>query len=383
MTPPADPIAAVTHPDPYPFYAEMTARRPVHRDDALELWVVASAEAAALVLQEERCRVRPPTEPVPKALQGTAAGEVFGRLVRMNDGPRHAPLKAAVSRTLDIGTRAAAACSTSARRLVNELRAGHLSLREVQFHMPVHAVGRLLGLPEHELPATVGRVDALARGFAAGAQTEQVAAASRAAQELFDLVARSMPGSAPEAFLPRLHDEMHAATGDNPRLLAANAIGFLTQSYEATAGLIGNALLILVENDAGRGHLGADPRHLRQFLLEVARYDPPVQNTRRWVAVEGNVAGQEVKEGDGILVVLAAANRDPAGNPDPHRFDIDRSARRSFTFGAGAHGCPGENLAVSMAEALLAELLTARVPLASVRRPVAYRPAANVRIPLL
>src|SRR5262245_35711036 len=85
-TSPADPMHAVTHPDPYPYYADLVARCPLHRDDALGLWVASSAEAVMAVLTSERCRVRPPAEPVPAALAGSAAGDVFGRLVRMNDG---------------------------------------------------------------------------------------------------------------------------------------------------------------------------------------------------------------------------------------------------------------------------------------------------------
>ncbi len=45
MTFPADPIAAVIHPDPYPYYADLVARRPLYRDAALGLWVAASADA--------------------------------------------------------------------------------------------------------------------------------------------------------------------------------------------------------------------------------------------------------------------------------------------------------------------------------------------------
>jgi len=51
-----DPIAAVTHPDPYPFYADLVAKRPLYRDDALGVWVAASAEAVTAVLTSDLCR---------------------------------------------------------------------------------------------------------------------------------------------------------------------------------------------------------------------------------------------------------------------------------------------------------------------------------------
>jgi len=94
---PADPVAAVTHPDPYPYYADLTAARPLHRDEGLGLWVACSAATVTEVLTSPACLVRPPSEPVPRALVGSSAGSIFGRLVRMNEGAKHAALKPAVS----------------------------------------------------------------------------------------------------------------------------------------------------------------------------------------------------------------------------------------------------------------------------------------------
>ncbi len=88
---PADPLEAVTHPDPYPYYRALAARQPFGFDERLGLWVAAGPAEVAAVLSHPDCRVRPPTQPVPPALAGTAAGELFGRLIRMSDGAAHAP----------------------------------------------------------------------------------------------------------------------------------------------------------------------------------------------------------------------------------------------------------------------------------------------------
>src|SRR6266567_128919 len=70
---PGNPIAAVTHPDPYPCYADLVATTPLYRDDTLGLWVATSAEVVLAVLTSDLCRVRPAAEPVPKALLGSPA----------------------------------------------------------------------------------------------------------------------------------------------------------------------------------------------------------------------------------------------------------------------------------------------------------------------
>ena len=83
------------------------------------------------------------------------------------------------------------------------------------------------------------------------------------------------------------------------------------------------------------------------------------------------------------LVLLAAANRDPAANPDPARFDPARADRRSFTFGHGAHACPGRTLALVIAASAVRALLARGLDPATLVRPARYRRSANARIPLL
>ncbi|MFE2246490.1 hypothetical protein [Streptomyces lavendulae] len=154
--------------------------------------------------------------------------------------------------------------------------------------------------------------------------------------------------------------------------LLSNAIGFLSQTYDATAGLIGNTLVALAR--------GADAPDTGALVREVVRHDAPIQNTRRFAAGAFTHAGSTVEPGQQLLVVLAAANRDPAVNPDPHTLHPGRVNPVIFTFGAAAHRCPGEPLAVALATAVVTELRTAGW---STTATPAYRPLANARIPLL
>jgi cytochrome P450 len=132
-----------------------------------------------------------------------------------------------------------------------------------------------------------------------------------------------------------------------------------------------------------REQVAADTRLLPLVIEEVLRYDPPGQNTRRFLAQNGCVAGQAMQEGDGILVVLAAANRDPALNPNPERFDIFRKNRHMFTFGAGPHSCPGETLAALIAQAGVEQLMVSGADLEHLAATVVYRPSVAVRMALL
>lgn len=107
------------------------------------------------------------------------------------------------------------------------------------------------------------------------------------------------------------------------------------------------------------------------------------QNTRRYLAQDGRVAGQAMQEGDGILVVLAAANRDPALNPSPEQFDILMKDRQMFTFGAGPHSCPGETLAALIAQADVEQVMASGADLEQLAATVVYRSSVAVRMALL
>ncbi|NUT13394.1 MAG: cytochrome P450, partial [Cupriavidus sp.] len=148
-----DPLSAVTHPDPYPYYRELSATRPFFREQGLGLWVAAGPREVAAVLAHPDCRVRPATQPVPPALAGTAAGDLFGRLVRMNDGAAHAPLKALLMPVLAaVDPGVAAQHAAAIARMMDTGEDAHAAMTAASvnrwlFALPVLTVAAVLGLP--------------------------------------------------------------------------------------------------------------------------------------------------------------------------------------------------------------------------------------------
>ncbi len=383
---PADAIAAVTHRDPYPYYAALVRERPIFHDGGLGLWVASGAAAVTAALTHEAVCVRPASEPVPRAIAGTAAGDLFGRLVRMNDGERHCPWKRAIGAALaevDL-PRLGVAAAGCARRLAPRAGAAPRAVSEFAFALPVHATGTLLGLPENSLSETADRIADFVRCLAPQASAQAVSAGADAAGALLAIFERYLrSGSAPaDGTLVALARAARAMGLDDTATLAANGVGFLSQAYEATAGLVGNTLLALARHPALSVRVATDSALLERAVREAARHDAPVQNTRRFVATDATVAGQPMRAGEAILVVLAAANRDPDANPRPEQFDPDRHGPRSFTFGAGIHACPGETVAVAIAAAGVQALLDRGWDPAKLAADFTYRASANTRIPL-
>jgi cytochrome P450 len=358
IDPPHDPVAAATHPDPYPFYAALVREQPIYRDDALGLWVVSSAMTVTATLTNEACRVRPPVEPVPSALVGSPMGEVFRRLVRMRDDGGRGALKEKL--TARLREYAPGAIVAATQRLAADRIGPHpmsgAAVDRLMSELPLEVVSSLLGVPDGRLAATAASAGDFVQALAPGAGAAQIARGNAAAEALAATFRESLADDVEEEML-------------------ANVIGLLVQTRDATAGLVGNGLVALAAHPEARGRAAAD------FVAEVARHDSPVQNTRRFVAAPTRIAGVALAPGDAILVLLAAANRDPAANPDPDRFEVARAARRSFTFGTGPHACPGERLATAIAATLLEILDAAITDPAALVAGRAYRPSPNARIP--
>jgi cytochrome P450 len=251
-------------------------------------------------------------------------------------------------------------------------------LSDALFSMPVRAVAHLLGFGDEALP----RVDRWMRDFVAClsplSTAEQLQGASAAAGELMARFEELAAGAAPRdgTLLSAVLAEGEASA-PLPRSLLANLVGLLSQTCDATAGLLGNSLIaVMREPSLPQGGLQA-------IVEETARHDPSVHNTRRFVAEPVTIADTPLAAGDTVLLVLAAANRDPALNPEPERFSLVRARRRMLGFGHGVHACPGQALACTLAAAGLEAVLHRRPDLAALReRGWHYRPSVAARIPV-
>lgn len=378
MAPPTDAIAAVTHANPYPWYAGLRSGPALVFDPTLKLWVAARSEVLREIFANDALRVRPQAEPVPPAIAGTPAGEMFGLLVRMNDGAFHAAHKPLLQHALAGLDLAAAHAATL--RIAAAMPA--MALADRAFALPVSAVAHLLGFTDAELPQVVRWTRDFVACLSPLSTAAQLASASAAAAELMDRFDRLVAAHpAPNGSL--LAAVQAGAPAPISRALRANLAGLLSQTCEATAGLLGNGLAALAREPGLRRKIGDRLALMPLLVAEVARHDPAVHNTRRFAVTPTTVAGQPLAPGDAVLLVLAAANRDPALNPAPATFELMRADRRCLGFGHGRHACPGQALACTLAaaslEALLAEGLDTDTLL---RRGWHYRPSVNTRIPV-
>lgn len=364
MPDPPDPIVAVTAAHPACIYAELASRGAMIWHEQCQAWVATCGESVQSVLDHPACHVRPVDQPVPTALAGTAAGQVFGRLARMSEGDDHRRVKGAIVEALD--STDLAEVRDLAWRWTMWLRASHSA--RLAFDVPVHVVGALLGVPADRLPEVAAWTRRFAGGIApnasAGAIARGIAGADHLGAECSELLDAAATGS----LLWRLRTAFARAGLVDREAVIANAIGLLFQTHDATAGLIGNTIVHLAAHAEAIDAESPLSPQVMDIVRAVSRHDPSIQNTRRFVAHDVTISGTSIPAEAQILVLLAGAN--------------DESAH-SFAFGHGRHACPGAAIALTIAAACIESLVGEGAVPVEAPLPMTYWDSPNARIPVL
>lgn len=175
------------------------------------------------------------------------------------------------------------------------------------------------------------------------------------------------------SYLVTQHDDL-----SREDLVATTGL-LLFAGFETTVNLISNGVLKAFENPHTVAPLAQSPEYAEGFVEEVLRLDPPVQYTIRWPKERLELAGVSLPKGMPVMLMLAAANRDPRVFADPLKFDPTRSnAREHLAFSAGIHYCIGAGLSRIEGAVALHELFK-RFPNLAPDGPMARRKSKLIR----
>lgn len=152
----------------------------------------------------------------------------------------------------------------------------------------------------------------------------------------------------------------------------------LFAGHESTRATIGNGMLALLTRPDAMKRLRKDPCLLDRAIEEMLRFDGPFMRLDRVASGDVDMRGQQITSGDRVVLILGAANRDPARFPQPDVFDIDRANIDHLAFGHGEHFCLGARLA-RMELAIGFEALLRQLPLPRLTGEVVWRRHFNHR----
>ena len=362
--------------DPYAVYARLRATDPVHWHDPMNAWLLTRyADVAAALgdtrlssslgdLMPDAARTGGSSSAGWKVLQGLLIF-VDNSLV-FSDPPRHTRLRGLVSRAFT--PRAVEAMRPMIQSFVDGMLdmvapQGRMDIvRHLAYPLPIAVIASLLGFPAVDRERIKQWSDDLLIPFGREPAALSPAELDRASQGGAEL-SRYVHGLVEEVRAqPRndlLSELVHAADAGD-RLtddeLFATVVLFLIAGHENLTSLIGCGTLALLQNPEELRKLEADPAILPGAVEELMRYVTPNQFIRRRATADLSLGGQTIRRGQVVLLILAAANRDPAHFPDPDRLELARRLEWPLALGHGPHYCLGAPLARLEAEIVFSTL---------------------------
>jgi cytochrome P450 len=364
--------------NPYPAYAWLREHAPVHRatlPSGVEAWLVTRYADARQALADGRLSKNPGNH----SAQGHRAGRVgipgersadlMTHLLNI-DPPDHTRLRRLVSKAFT--PRRVALFEPRVREITDRLIDGFAErgeadlIHEFAFPLPIYAICDLLGVPAEDQDDFRDWAGMMLRherpGQGAGPRGGVGRAVKRIRTYLAELIHRKRADLGDDLIsdLIRASDHGEHLTENEA---AAMAFILLFAGFETTVNLIGNGLYALLTHPAQRTRLQESLDRGETALLataveELLRYDGPVElATWRFATSPITLGGQEIAVGDPVLVVLAAADRDPARFEAPDLLDLTRRDNPHLGFGLGIHYCIGAPLARLEAQYALSALL--------------------------
>ncbi|WP_417247767.1 cytochrome P450 [Celeribacter sp.] len=238
--------------------------------------------------------------------------------------------------------------------------------------LPVRVIARLLGVPEEMCDQLLAWSNAMVAVYTPNADRATQDAAEAAAIAFSDFMRAYVDARRDD---PRddLITHLIAAETEGEKLtteeLITTCILLLNAGHEATVHSLGIAVKTLLEHDTDRTLIHGEG--IDALIEEVLRYDPPLHLFNRWVYEDMEFQGTQLKRGDRIGLLLAAAGRDGEAWDDPDRFIPTRPIKQNAAFGAGIHFCVGAPLARLELRVALPRLF-ARFPELSLAEPPVY-----------
>ncbi|MFV2086261.1 cytochrome P450 [Micromonospora sp. LOL_021] len=325
--------------DPYPVYRQLRESDPVHWHAGLGAWVLTRYADCLQVLKNSAvfaADFRKVGIPTPDPLLS----------LQTLDPPDQTPLRhfaVDALRSQDMG-----ALERNAQQRAERLLDG-LAQRETidfvtDFATPftLGTISELVGMPPPEADEQWRqRNDELHRSMDAGLDPGSEEAGLAARQHFSDFVAGWLANGPTDGISGYV--AANRAKVDYPDAVLHNSLrAFWHAGFEVPARFLGNALTTLTAHPDSVSLLGADPD---TAVEELVRFCGPVHVVSRVCTEDVTVGERRMRRGQMVVVILAAANRDPERFADPERLDLTRSPNPHLGFGRGAHSCLGNLVA--------------------------------------
>ena len=360
--------------DPYSIYEKLRAVGPVH-DGPFGLPLFTNHEDCSAILASQEWGHHLEAQQLHPSLPTSAFPATFLWM----EPPDHTRLRGLVTKGFTprvVGGLRPRIEELCAELVDNALRAGEFDLiATIAYPLPLTIVCEILGVPRADHAQVQVWSQAVARAFDPDALMTPEALAARNAtfpeflgyfRELVER-ARRTPGDRDDLIsqLAAVEDQGDRLTADE---LFGTCVTLLVAGHETTVNLVGNGMLALIRHPDQMALLREQPDLVGPAVEELLRYDSPIHMNTRAAKRDLTVARRTFTPDEGVVALIACANRDPAAYDDPDRLDVTRFDRsnpankqrrvsRHLSFSLGVHYCLGAPLALLEMDLLLREVI--------------------------
>jgi cytochrome P450 len=353
-----DPFAPEIRANPYPTYKRMREEAPIYWTPDGSPMLTRYEDILGILRDHDRWSNDGSKSRYAEAAQDTdGAGmlsAIGARPMLFTDPPDHTRLRGLVNKafTPRVVDRLRPRMESIVDELLDEVAGGGTMdiIEHIAYPLPVIMIAELLGVPASDrellkgwsvpLARTIDPLDNMAPEF-----INEVAAAGLAFIAYFAQLINERRQSPQDDLLSALIAAEEAGDKLTQEEVIVNLILLLIAGHETTTNLIGNGMLALMRHPAEMAELRDDPSIIKTAVEELLRYDSPVQLDARTALEDVEVAGVMIPKKEQPILLLAAANRDPAEFTDPDRLDLRRVPNAHVAFSSGIHFCVGASLA--------------------------------------
>ena len=352
--------------DPYAQYEKMLREHPVYFDPVNKLWAIHRFHDCQSVLNTATAYV--PKSSLAFSNESEEVKYIISHLVRLSNPPHHTSARKATTDLMMHWSKPDT--SNLLHYLIGEPRKPVCMdwVNDICRKLPAFALLKGFNFPCNEIEAILPEIESLVK-MTLPSRTELQ---NKEVNQSVAAVLNSIHSFVLRTFKVKEEEEtLH--------LYSANLIGLLIQGYDAGRGLLSNALLQLAKNHPSK----KDIDYIERIVKETLRFDPPVHHTRRVLTESILLQDQLLPAGENLLVVLAAANRDPEQFNDPSAFHPLRTEiPRYLTYGAGIHQCMAEHFSIHLTATALSYLYTRYDHIEIGETEIQYEAKTNVRLPV-
>jgi cytochrome P450 family 142 subfamily A polypeptide 1 len=375
-----------THPDiaivngqfyannPAPLYAWMRANAPVYWDESAGVWGIASY---ALVKEASKDSatfsnaggIRPTYGPLPMMIDMDDP-EHWNRRKLVNRGFTPKRIRDTSDRVYEVCDQIIdLVCERGECDLVNDVAA----------LLPMIMIGDMLGVDHADHRKLLRWSDDMLKSLSDTASEELVMNAATAFGEYLEYAGNVIEKRRAEPTDDLISVLVHAdVDGDRltPEDIVQESLLILIGGDETTRHVISEGMYQLLQHPDQRQLLVDDPEVYGTAVEEMLRWVSPIKNMARQLTKDTEFHGQQLHEGEKVLLLYASANRDEAVFANPETFDITRTPNDHVAFGFGAHFCLGNSLARLEIRTMVERLINRLPDLELVSTDIEFR-AAN------